>query len=178
MTDNQLALGVPAPSGPHGTSLPRWIPAEDLKALLASGDTSTALGRRDHAIVVLLARLGLRDGEVAGLRLDDLDWSAAIPTKRCDRAVVSFLTEPEADAVLASPDQASWTGRRDHALLLEALQTGLRISELTGLRNTDVELRAGAHVRCWYRCGWRRWLPASVPTNGRRCRAGWWRRAV
>ncbi len=76
VTDHQLALGVPAPSGPHGTSLPRWIPAADLKALLASGDTSTTLGRRDHAIVVLLARLGLRAGEVAGLRLDDLDWSA------------------------------------------------------------------------------------------------------
>ncbi|MGH9215553.1 MAG: tyrosine-type recombinase/integrase [Acidimicrobiales bacterium] len=73
----------------------------------------------------------------------------AIPTKRCDRAVVSFLTEPEADAVVASPNQASWTGRRDHALLVVGLQTGLRVSELTGLRNTDVELRAGAHVRCW-----------------------------
>ena len=73
----------------------------------------------------------------------------AIPTKRYDRAVVSFLTEPEADAVLASPDRATWTGRRDQALLLVALQTGLRVSELTGLRNQDVELRAGAHVRCW-----------------------------
>jgi site-specific recombinase XerD len=76
VTDRQLALGVPAPSGPHGTSLPRWIPAAELKALLASGDRTTALGRRDHAIVVLLARLGLRVGEVVGLRLDDLDWSA------------------------------------------------------------------------------------------------------
>src|SRR6266511_1365075 len=54
----------------------------------------------------------------------------AIPTKRYDRAVVSFLTEPEADAVLASPDRATWTGRRDQALLLVALQTGLRVSEL------------------------------------------------
>ena len=74
----------------------------------------------------------------------------AIPTKRCDRAVVSFLTEPETDAVLASPSQATWIGRRDHALLLVALQTGLRVSELTGLRNKDVELRTGAHLRC---CG-------------------------
>ena len=72
----------------------------------------------------------------------------AIPTKRYDRAVVSFLTEPEVDAVLASPDRATWTGRRDHALLDVALQTGLRVSELTGLRNQDVELGAGAHVRC------------------------------
>jgi integrase/recombinase XerD len=73
----------------------------------------------------------------------------AIPTKRCDRAVVSYLTEPEADAVVASPDQATWTGRRDHAMLAVAVQTGLRVSELTGLRNQDVELRTGAHVRCW-----------------------------
>jgi len=76
VTDNQLALAVPAPSGPHGTTLPRWIPATELKALLASADRTTVLGRRDHAIVVVLARLGLRAGEVAGLRLDDLDWSA------------------------------------------------------------------------------------------------------
>jgi integrase/recombinase XerD len=73
----------------------------------------------------------------------------AIPTKRCDRAVVSYLTEPEADAVTASPDQQTWTGRRDHAMLAVAVQTGLRVSELTGLRNQDVELRTGAHVRCW-----------------------------
>jgi integrase/recombinase XerD len=73
----------------------------------------------------------------------------AIPTKRCDRAVVSYLTEPEADAVVASPDQQTWTGRRDHAMLAVAVQTGLRVSELTGLRNQDVELRTGAHVRCW-----------------------------
>jgi integrase/recombinase XerD len=51
--------------------------------------------------------------------------------------------------VLASPDQTTWTGRRDQALLLVALQTGLRVSELTGLANKDLELRAGAHVRCW-----------------------------
>ena len=73
----------------------------------------------------------------------------AIPTKRCDRAVVSYLTEAEADAVVASPDPATWTGRRDHAMLVVALQTGLRVSELTGLRNQDIELRTGAHLRCW-----------------------------
>jgi site-specific recombinase XerD len=59
------------------------------------------------------------------------------------------LTHPEADAVTASPDRQRWTGRRDHALLVVALQTGLRVSELTGLRNQDVELRTGAHLRCW-----------------------------
>jgi site-specific recombinase XerD len=73
----------------------------------------------------------------------------AIPTKRCDKALVNYLTDPEADAVTASPDRQRWTGRRDHALLVVALQTGLRVSELTGLRNQDVELRTGAHLRCW-----------------------------
>lgn len=73
----------------------------------------------------------------------------AIPTKRCERAVVSFLDEPEADALLSSPDRDTWWGRRDHALLAVALQTGLRASELTSLTNQDVELRTGPHLRCW-----------------------------
>lgn len=77
VTDTELALGVPAPSGPHATALPRWMPAAELEALVASGDTTTARAARNHAIVVLLTRLGLRAGEVAGLRLDGLDWGAA-----------------------------------------------------------------------------------------------------
>lgn len=72
----------------------------------------------------------------------------AIPPKRFDRALVTYLTEPEVDALLAACDLATWTGRRDHALLLLAVQTGLRISELTGLTRTDVHLGAGAHVAC------------------------------
>jgi site-specific recombinase XerD len=73
----------------------------------------------------------------------------AIPAKRSHRAEVCYLTATEAESVLAAPDRGTWTGRRDHALLDVALTTGLRVSELTGLRNQDVELRAGAHVRCW-----------------------------
>jgi integrase/recombinase XerD len=72
----------------------------------------------------------------------------AIPPKRFDRALITYLTEPEVDALLAACDQATWTGRRDHALLLLAVQTGLRISELTGLTHADVHLGAGAHVAC------------------------------
>jgi len=72
----------------------------------------------------------------------------AIPPKRFDRALITYLTEPEVDALLACCDQATWTGRRDHALLLLAVQTGLRISELTGLTCDDVHLDAGAHVAC------------------------------
>jgi integrase/recombinase XerD len=71
-----------------------------------------------------------------------------IPPKRCDRAIVSFLTAGEIDALLAASGQDSWLARRDHALLLTAVQTGLRVSELTGLTAGDVHLGPGPHVRC------------------------------
>lgn len=71
----------------------------------------------------------------------------AIPSKRFTRALVNFLTRPEVDALLASPDQHSWFGRRDHAFLLVAVQTGLRLSEMTGLKREDVILGTGAHIR-------------------------------
>lgn len=72
----------------------------------------------------------------------------AIPSKRFERGIVEFLVEEEIKALLDSPDAATWIGRRDRALLLVAIQTGLRVSELTGLRRQDVMLGAGAHVRC------------------------------
>ena len=67
----------------------------------------------------------------------------AIPPKRFERRLVTFLTEPEVEALLAAPDRTTWTGRRDHALLALAVQTGLRVSELIGLRSADVHLGAG-----------------------------------
>jgi site-specific recombinase XerD len=72
----------------------------------------------------------------------------AIKSKRCAKKPVDFLTRAESDAVLAGPDQTTWSGRRDRTLLLVALQTGLRVSELVGLRCQDVVLETGAHVRC------------------------------
>ncbi len=72
----------------------------------------------------------------------------AIPAKRYSRTLVRFLDRPEIGALLAAPDQRTWLGRRDHALLLVAVQTGLRLSELTGLQVQDVHLTTGAHVRC------------------------------
>ncbi|MGB8418675.1 tyrosine-type recombinase/integrase [Paraburkholderia sp.] len=71
----------------------------------------------------------------------------AIPSKRFTRTLVPFLTRPEVDALLAAPDQGTWSGRRDHAFLLVAVQTGLRLSEMTGLNREDLVLGAGAHVR-------------------------------
>jgi len=72
----------------------------------------------------------------------------AIPPKRFDRALVTYLDEPEVDALLTACDMSTQTGRRDHALLLLAVQTGLRISELTGLTRSDLHLSVGAHVAC------------------------------
>jgi site-specific recombinase XerD len=72
----------------------------------------------------------------------------AMPTKRYDRRPIAFLTRPEIDALLSAPDPSTWHGRRDRTLLLMAVQTGLRVSELTGLRCQDVVLGSGAHVRC------------------------------
>lgn len=72
----------------------------------------------------------------------------AIPPKRFDRALITYLKEAEINALLAACDQTTRTGRRDHALLLLAVQTGLRISEITGLTRADVHLGTGAHVAC------------------------------
>lgn len=71
----------------------------------------------------------------------------AIPAKRFTRALVPFLSRQEVDALLAAPDQQTWSGRRDHALLLMAVQTGLRLSELTSLKHDDLHVGVGAHVR-------------------------------
>lgn len=72
----------------------------------------------------------------------------AMPTKRYVRKPIDFLTRPEMEALLAAPDQNTWTGRRDKTLLLLAIQTGLRVSELIGLTIRDIVLDHGAHVRC------------------------------
>jgi integrase/recombinase XerD len=72
----------------------------------------------------------------------------AIPAKRRDRNLVTWLTEAEIDALLAAPDRSTWAGRRDHAMLVMAAQSGLRISELTGLRIADIHLDAGAYAHC------------------------------
>jgi integrase/recombinase XerD len=72
----------------------------------------------------------------------------AIPPKRLTRTTVSFLTPTEVDALLLAPDRTRWVGRRDHALLLLAIQTGLRVSELTMLTCTNIHLGSGAHIQC------------------------------
>ena len=88
----------------------------------------------------------------------------AIPPKRGDRAIVDYLTTAETDTLLAAPDSDTWLGRRDHALLALAVQTGLRVSELTGLRVHDLHLGPGAHVRCHGKGRKNRITPLTRPT--------------
>ena len=71
----------------------------------------------------------------------------AIPSKRFTRTLVRFLTRPEVDALLAAPDRHTWFGRRDHVFIQMAVQTGLRLSEITAITRDDLVLEAGAHVR-------------------------------
>lgn len=96
------------------------------------------------AIRSLFRYVALRHPEHAAV----IERVLAIPPKRFDRSLVTFLTETELDALLAAPDRATWTGRRDYALLALAAQTGLRASELIGLRCADVHLGVGAHLNC------------------------------
>jgi integrase/recombinase XerD len=79
---------------------------------------------------------------------DSIQRAVAIPNKRCARPLVDFLTRPEIEALLDAVDRTTWIGRRDYALLLLAVQSGLRLSEITALRHQDVTLGVGAHVHC------------------------------
>jgi site-specific recombinase XerD len=88
----------------------------------------------------------------------------AIPYQRLTHRLVGYLTRPEVESLLGSIDRATWIGRRNHALLLVAVQTGLRLSELTGLRQKDVMLGPGAYVRCEGKGRKERCTPLAKPT--------------
>jgi site-specific recombinase XerD len=133
---------------------PAKLDLEDLDAVLIGSfldhleterhNSVRTRNNRLAAIHSLFAYAALHHPEHAAL----IQRVLAIPAKRTDRALVSFLTDHEVDAVLAAPDRKTQIGRRDHALLLVAIQTGLRVAELTSLACRDVELGAGAHLRC------------------------------
>ncbi|MHB1475333.1 MAG: tyrosine-type recombinase/integrase [Dermatophilaceae bacterium] len=89
----------------------------------------------------------------------------SIPHKRFERALVCYITKAEAEALLASPDRSTWIGRRDYALLAVAVQTGLRVAELTGLRCSDLSLTHGPHVRCTGKGRKERCIPLTAPTT-------------
>jgi site-specific recombinase XerD len=89
----------------------------------------------------------------------------AIPPKRFDKRIITFLTTEEIDALLAAPDSSRWEGRRDQALMLLAAQTGLRVSELTTLNCGDVTLGTGANVRCEGKGRKQRAIPLTDPVK-------------
>src|SRR5207237_10847960 len=84
--------------------------------------------------------------------------------QRQPRGLVGVLRRPEIDAVLSAPNHASWLGRRYHAFLLTAVQTGLRLSEMTSLRHEDISLGTGAHVHCHGKGRKERCTPLTKPT--------------
>ncbi len=88
----------------------------------------------------------------------------AIPSKRFTRTLVRFLTRPEVDALLSAPDQRTWFGRRDHAFILTAVQTGLRLSEITAATRQDLVIGTGAHVRVIGKGRKERCTPLAKPT--------------
>jgi integrase/recombinase XerD len=133
---------------------PSRLKLEDLDAPLISAFLDHLEQQRGNSIPTRNARLAavhslfrfaaLRHPEHAALIARVL----AIPPKRANKPLVTFLTDPEVDALLAAPDRSRWIGRRDHALLVLAIQAGLRVSELVGLQRRDISLGRGPHLRC------------------------------
>lgn len=105
-------------------------------------NSARSRNNRLAAIHSLFAYLALHHPEHAG----SIARVLAIPAKRTERNLVTYLTDPEISALLGSCDQSTWTGRRDHAMFTLAIQAGLRISELARLTRQDVTLSAGASV--------------------------------
>jgi integrase/recombinase XerD len=108
------------------------------------GNSIRTRNARLAAIHSLFGYLALQHPEHA----DSISRVLAIPAKRTDHTIVTFLDQHEALTLLTAPDLGTWTGRRDHAWIQLALQTGLRASELTGLTHTDLHLGTGPHVAC------------------------------
>jgi integrase/recombinase XerD len=106
------------------------------------GNSPATRNNRLAAIHSLFAYLALRHPEHAG----SIQRVLAIPPKRSERNLLTYLTEREVDALLSACDQSTWTGRRDHAMLALTIQTGLRISELIALNCQDITLATGANV--------------------------------
>jgi integrase/recombinase XerD len=107
------------------------------------GNSARTRNARLAAIHSLFRFAALKHPEHAAL----ISRVLAVPTKRCDRAIVTYLTPEEVDALLAAPDRSRWIGRRDHTLLTLAIQTGVRVTELTSLCCQDVHPGTGPHVQ-------------------------------
>jgi integrase/recombinase XerD len=131
---------------------------DDLEVNRANGARSRNL--RLTAIRSFFRFAALEAPEHAGV----IQRVLAIPNKRQTRRLVDFLTRPEIEALLSMPNRNTWIGRRDHAILLTAAQTGLRLSEITSLRQQDVAFGPGAHVHCCGKGRKERCTPLAKPT--------------
>jgi site-specific recombinase XerD len=133
---------------------PSALPLADLDATLVVAFLQHLEKQRRNSIRTRNARLAAIHSFFRFVALQEPGHSAtcqrvlAIPTKKTERKLVTSLTRIEQEALLAAPNRATWIGRRDHAIILLLLQTGLRVSELRELRCEDVVLTTGAHVRC------------------------------
>jgi site-specific recombinase XerD len=133
---------------------PSKLDIDDLDASLVGAFLNDLEQQRKNSVRTRNARLAAIRSlfRYAALRHPEhasaIERVLAIPPKRFERRLVTFLTEAEINALLAAPDRSNWTGRRDTALFSLAVQTGLRASELTGLCCADVHLGSGAHVSC------------------------------
>jgi integrase/recombinase XerD len=138
----------------HVGKRPSKLAFEDIEAELVAavldyleqkrGNSARTRNNRLAAIHSLFRFAALRHPEHAAL----IERVLEIPPKQFERALVTYLTPTEVDRLLLAPDRSRWTGRRDHALLLVAVETGLRASELTGLVCADVHLGIGPHISC------------------------------
>lgn len=108
------------------------------------GNSARTRNNRLAAVHSLFGYAALRHPEHAA----SIQRVLAIPAKRFQRRLVTHLDDAEVDALLGACDRSTWTGRRDHTMLAVAVQTGLRVSELTGLACRDVHTGTGAHVHC------------------------------
>jgi integrase/recombinase XerD len=133
---------------------PSALDLGDLDAPLVAGfldhleqERGNSIRTRNHrlaAIHSLFTYAALRHPEHAAT----IQRVLAVPPKRFERNLITYLTDDEVDALLASCDHGTRTGRRDHAMWVLTIQTGLRISELTGLTCADIVLGVSAHVHC------------------------------
>jgi integrase/recombinase XerD len=154
----------------HLATPPMQLDLADLDAELISGfldhlehDRHNTIGTRNTrlaAIRSLFRYASLRHPEHAALIARVL----AIPPKRHDRTIITHLTDSEIDALLASPDPSTWIGRRDRAMLQLAIESGLRVSELTGLTIADTHLGTSPHISCHGKGRKTRITPMTRPT--------------
>lgn len=150
---------------------PSQLDLADLDAVLVSGFLDHLEDERGNSVASRNTRLAAIHSfyRFASYRhpehAETIQQVLAIPRKKTESTPRSFLDSAEMQAVASAPDLSTWCGRRDHALLVVAMRTGLRLSELTGLRCQDVELGPAAHLKCLGKGRKRRDTPLDKPTT-------------